>query len=379
MAQRTVAGVSGGPLKVLWLAKGLGPGGAERLLVELARALDPSRFACQAAYLLPAKAQLAGELAAAGVPSVCLEAASPFAVRWAARLHRLVTESAIDVVHVHAPQPAAVARPVIRLMGRRRPALVYTEHNAWGGYGVLTRWANAFTYPLDDARLAVSEAAAVSIPGFLRRRTEVVVHGVDLEAVRAHRAARRASRAALGVSEDTVLVVTVANLRAHKDYPTLIGAARRAVAAAPVRFVAVGQGPMEAEIRAMVEGSGLGDRFRLLGYRPDSLDVLAAADIFTLSSTAEGYPVALMEALALGVPVVATAVGGIPEAVRDGVEGVVVAPSRPDLLGDAIASVAADPRRREAMAAAAARRAELFDIRRAAERVGAVYEEVARR
>jgi glycosyltransferase involved in cell wall biosynthesis len=366
-------------LRVLWLSKGLGPGGAERLLVALARTVDRDRFAGTAAYLLPEKNHLVGDLGEAGVAAVCLEGAAEHDLRWAGRLRRLVLDRAIDVVHVHAPYPAAVARPVLHALGRRRPAIVYTEHNSWDGYGRATRWANALTYPLDDARLAVSPAALASMPAPFRRGTEVLVHGIDLGDAAAHRAGRERVRAELGVDEATVLVVTLANLRAHKDYPTLLGATRRALdAGAAIRVVAVGQGPLESDIRALAGRLGLGDAFQLLGYRPDALDVLAAGDIFTLSSKAEGYPVSLMEALALGLPVVATAVGGIPEAVRSGVEGLTVPAGRPDLLGDALAALAGDVGSRAEFGRAARARSALFDIRRATARIEALYDEVRR-
>jgi glycosyltransferase involved in cell wall biosynthesis len=350
------------------------------LLVSLARTIDRSRFCCQVAYLLRAKDHLVGELAAAGVDSVCLDGANPLDLAWARRLRRLVEADAIDIVHLHAPHPAAIARPVLRSIGRTRPAIVYTEHNGWDTYTPVTRWANALTYPLDDARLVVSQAAVASIPHFLRGRTEVLVHGVELDAVRAHRNARGQIRAELGVDERTALVVTVANLRADKDYPTLLRAARRALdAGGLMRFVAVGQGPLENQIRAEIGRLGLSDAFLLLGYRSDALDVIAAADLFTLSSWAEGYPVSVMEALALGLPVVATAVGGVAEAVRSGVEGILVPAGRPDRLGDALVELASDPVRRSQMSLAAADRASLFDIRRATARIEAAYEEVAAR
>jgi glycosyltransferase involved in cell wall biosynthesis len=361
------------PARVLWLAKGLGPGGAERLLVEVARTIDHRRFDCQAAYLLPAKNHLVGDLAAAGVPAVCLHGAGR-QLDWTLRLRRLVATERIDLVHVHAPYPAVLARFVVRSLGRRRPALVYTEHNVWDGYGVTTRWANALTYPLDDARLAVSADAVSSAPRPFRRRSEVLVHGVDLAEVRSHLVARSQSRKNLGVADGEVLAVTVANLRAHKDYPTLLAAARLVLdSGAPVRFAAVGQGPLESEVRGRLEASGLGDRFQLLGYRADALDVMAAADLFVLSSLAEGLPVAVMEALALGLPIAATSVGGLPGAVRDGVEGLLVPPARPDLLAEAIGALARDPERRGAMASAAAARADAYDIRRATRRIEAVY------
>ncbi len=321
-----------------------------------------------------------GELAAAGVESVCLDGANPLDLSWAGRLRRLAEADDIDIVHLHAPHPAAVARPVLRAMGRTRPAIVYTEHNGWDTYAPATRWANALTYPFDDARLVVSQPALASIPHLLRGPTEVLVHGVELDAVRAHRNARHQARGELALDDGTALVVTVANLRADKDYPTLLRAARRALdTGVSIRFAAVGQGPLESEIRAEIGRLRLGDAFVLLGYRPDALDVLAAADLFTLSSRAEGYPVSVMEALALALPVVATAVGGVAEAVRSGVEGILVPAGRPDLLGDALADLVSDPVRRSRMSLAAAERAALFDIRRATARIEAVYEEVAAR
>jgi glycosyltransferase involved in cell wall biosynthesis len=282
----------------------------------------------------------------------------------------LVTEAGIDVVHIHAPYPAAVARPALRLLGRSRPALVYTEHNSWGGYSRTTRWANGLTYGLDDVHLAVSAAASY-------RGAEVVVHGVDLEDVRSHLSAREAVRAELGLDDGTVALLTVANLRAHKDYPTLLAAARQVLASgAAVRFFAVGQGPLESELRA--QAAGLGEGFRFLGYRADALEIMAASDVFVLSSLAEGYPVSLMEAMALGRPVVATSVGGIPDAVRSGVEGLLVPPARPDLLAGALSEVVGDAGRRAEMGVASAARSDRFDIRRATARVEEIYLSVAR-
>src|SRR5690606_27997930 len=104
----------------------------------------------------------------------------------------------------------------------------------------------------------------------------------------------------------------------------------------PVRFVVVGQGPLADELAAHHERLGLGRRLVLAGYRPDAVDVVAAGDVFCLASRHEGLPVALMEALALGRPVVATRVGGIPELVTDDVEGVLVPPDDADALAEAV-------------------------------------------
>ena len=140
-----------------------------------------------------------------------------------------------------------------------------------------------------------------------------------------------------------------------------------------VTFVAIGQGPDAEQVAALHEQLGLGPRFRLLGYREDALRFLAAADLFVLASHHEGLPVAVMEALALGVPVVATAVGGIPEMIDDGVEGLFVPPHRPEALAAAIERVATDKDLHRQLATAASSRGELFDARRATQEVEVVY------
>jgi glycosyltransferase involved in cell wall biosynthesis len=134
---------------------------------------------------------------------------------------------------------------------------------------------------------------------------------------------------------------------------------------------------METEILAEYERVGLGQRFRLLGYRPDAVRILAGCDVFILASHYEGFPVALMEALALGRPVVVTAVGGIPDAVTDGREGFLVSPGHPDELADAVLRLAKDENLRAQMGDAAYQRGTEFDIRRAVRRIEMVYTALA--
>lgn len=367
------------PVRVLWLVKGLGPGGAERLLVAAAGAHDRAAFAIEAAYVVPEKSHLVAELEAKGVPVTCLGGARRGA--WAPRLRALVASGRFDVVHVHSPLLAGVARLAARSVPRRRrPAMVTTEHNGWSTFALPTRLLNAFTAPLDDAAIAVSEQTRASIwwPR-TRRRTQVVVHGVDLVALRAAGAERAAARRDLGLAEGDMAVLTVANYRRQKAWPDLLAAAR-AVAdrGLAVRFLAVGQGPLKAEITALHRRLELAGYVQLLGRRDDVPRLLAAADLFVLASTYEGYPLAVMEALAAGVPVVATAVGGVVDAVRPGA-GVLVPPGRPDLLADAVARLATDPVERARLAAGAASAGDAYDIGVAVTAAEAVYRRLAGR
>jgi glycosyltransferase involved in cell wall biosynthesis len=362
-------------VRVLWLTKGLGPGGTETLLAADATAIDHEDFEYAAAYVVPEKSAMVPLLERAGVEVTCLGATARSDLRWTWRLRQLLLERPADVVHAHAPILAAGARVVARTLPRRaRPITLSTEHNIWPAYAAPTRVLNAVTYPLDVAHFAVSEAVRRSMPHWWRRRTEKLLHGIVVDAVRAHRSERERMRRALGVRADVCLAVTVANYRRHKDYSTLLAAARRVLDRnTPVRFAAVGQGPLESEVIAEHARSGLGDSFTLLGYRGDTLDVLAAADLFVLSSRQEGLPVALMEALALGLPVVATRVGGIPEAVTDGVEGKLVPPGRPEEFAGAILGLVRDPEQRSRMAKAAMRRSAQFDVERVVRRYEDCY------
>ncbi len=363
------------PVRVRWLIKGLGPGGAEQLLVNQARVTDRGAVEPSVAYLVAEKAHRVPELEELGIEVTCLEGRGDTDVAWARRLRRSLRDDPVDVLHVHSPAVAAVARAVVAtLPPGQRPAIVSTEHNRWPRYRAPTRWANRLTAGADAARLAVSDEVRATMPRRHRDRVEVLVHGTDPARVRRAAAARAEVRAELGIADDELVVGTVANLRLQKGYPDLL---RAALLAADIRVVAVGQGPLESEVRALHRELDLGDRVILTGYVPDAVRTMAAFDLFTLASLHEGLPVALMDALVMGLPVVATAVGGIPEAVRHGTEGLLVPPGRPEALAAAWQELAADPDRRSTMAAAATAAGERFDIAHATARLERLYGSLA--
>ncbi|MEO6318522.1 MAG: glycosyltransferase, partial [Acidimicrobiales bacterium] len=193
------------------------------------------------------------------------------------------------------------------------------------------------------------------------------------------RAGRAAARAAQGWTDDDVVVAIVANLRVHKDYPTLFAAAAAALAEQPqLRFVSIGQGPLEGELRASLADRSLGDRFTMLGYHDDPAAVLAGADVFTLSSRHEGLPISLLEAMALGLPPVVTAVGGNAQVVTHGVDGLLVPAGQPEALAEAYVLLARSGEDRARLSAAASRRAEAFDIARTSRIVENRYQSLAR-
>jgi glycosyltransferase involved in cell wall biosynthesis/GNAT superfamily N-acetyltransferase len=358
--------------------KGLGPGGAERLLCAAARAHDHERFHIECAFVLPWKDHLAEELERAGVKTHCMSRKRTDR-RWPLRLAELVRDGEWDIVHVHSPLPGSVARLATRTMRRTdRPSLVSTEHNRWATHRGPTRWLNGFTSRWDDVSFAVTDEVRESMSGPVTKRVETLQHGIDVESTAKASADRDAVRAELGIGLDEIVVGTVANFRPQKDYPNLLQAARLlADRQVPVRFVAVGQGPQEAEIRKLHDDLSLGDRVILTGFRDDAVRVMGACDVFTLASQWEGLPVALMEALALGLPVVATNVGGVAEEMHDGIDALLVPADDSTALADALERVVTDHGLRQQLGAASFARASDFDVHRAVDRIEAAYAELA--
>lgn len=358
-------------IRVLHVIKGLGPGGAEQLLVNQAHAGATGPSSSGVAYLVSWKNHNVPALEAAGWSTICLRSDRAWDLRFVPRLRRLLAGGSYDVVHGHSPLVAAITRLLLRTIPRsKRPASVYTEHNEWGRHKIATRWMNRCTVGLEDHVLAVSDGVRASMPPGLD--VEVLIHGIDLDAVASQRSHRHEVRAELGIEDDEVAIGTVANFRREKAYEVMLEAAVSVADTLPhVRFVSVGQGPLEVEIRADHERLDLGDRFLLLGYRDDATRVMSAFDIFTLSSRHEGLPVSLMDAMALGLPVVATDVGGISAAVQ-GWPSILVAPDDPAALAEAyrtmIGRLPVDP---------PAEGAAQFDARVAAGELTTIYRTVA--
>jgi glycosyltransferase involved in cell wall biosynthesis len=381
-------GVPGGEgsarrIRVLLVIKCLGYGGAERLLVDMVAKRDVDAFHYEVAYVLASEDGLAPMIAADGTPVHALAAAGNWDLRWLARLRALVVSGRFDVVHFHLPYTASLGRLAIATLPRSsRPAVVYTEHSAWDKMAVLVKALNRTTIGMDQSLIVVSEAAHQALPGALRERARVIVHGIDLERTLALTAdrdvVRGAVRAELGVPDGELLVLTVANLRPEKGYDVLLDAARLVQdRGLPVRFAAVGRGPLADELDARHRTLALGDRFRFLGERSDVIRLLVGCDVFVLPSRQEGLPVTLMEATSTGTAIVATAVGGVPQVLTDGVDGLVVPPGDPAALAGAIERVVDDADLRRRLGEGAVLRSAMFDVGSASREVEGIYRRLA--
>ncbi len=367
-------------LKVLLMIKGLGVGGAERLLERAIPYLDRSRYDYRVAYLLPWKSALVPAFRMAGIPVYCLGYGRVWDAAVLARLVRLLRRERIDLVHAHLPLAGILAR-VARAGGGVR-WVVYTEHNVPARYGWVTRSLNALTYGWSDAVIAVSQQVAADVRRYARNgrpRLLTIPNAVDIVLTDNHPADRAAVRREFGWPEDARLIVNVANLVPKKGHQYLLAAAQRVLAHdAQARFLVVGNGPLADDLVGEARRLGLDGRLVFTGFRPDATRLVAAADLFVLSSLYEGLPVSLLEAMALGRAVIATRVGGIPEVVTHGENGLLVAPGDADGLAAAMLEVLRDPERRAALGrharSHAQRRAGMAEMVRSVEQV---YAELA--
>lgn len=364
------------PARTLWLTKGLGRGGTERLLLNAARCIDLTRFPVDVAYALPWKDHLVADLEASGIRVHCLGQRSAADVRWVWRLRHLVRRERYDIVHAHMPLPAVAAR--LALGGARGPAIVYTEHNVWSSHRWPTRVVDALTYRRNTSVIAVSQGVAATIAGIGCRpgspEISVIHHGIDPASAHHGVAARRRAREILGLPLDAPVLGTVGNLSAKKDHKNLIAATALLLAEEPeLRVVLVGEGALEADLRAEAERLGCESAVHFAGSRSDVPELMPAFDVFVLSSLYEGLPIALLEAMAAGVPCVATAVGGVPETVTDGVEGLLVPASDPQALASACGRLLSDDALRDRMGEASMAKARQHGIEPAVRQIEEVY------
>jgi glycosyltransferase involved in cell wall biosynthesis len=251
-------------------------------------------------------------------------------------LRALIERGRYDVVHAHGLRAGIDSGRAARRTGATSLVTVHNLVRAEiaGARAPLYRLAERLAVRLNDHTFAVSK----DIAQHLERGVEVMHLGAGPPPE--IRASRADLRARLGVASDEALIVTASRLAPQKALHVLLHAL--ALMSTPSVLAVLGVGPLEAELRALAERLHLDGRVRWLGFRDDIADHLAAADVFCLSSVWEGVPLAAMEAIQLGTPVVATAVGGMPELVTDGRSGRLVEPGVPRAIADALREVLTD-------------------------------------
>jgi L-malate glycosyltransferase len=341
-------------VRVATLIDSLEMGGAESLAVNLLHARDTSRFH-DALFVLRSGGALSDRARAAVEHLECMGARRSVPVSAPRWVRGRLDAFAPALVHTHLRTSDILGAWACRRLASHPPAVV-TLHTTAEGYahgpGLRARamwleWRRAMGSARGVAFVAISQAVLESFLPYLPsdRPREVIENGIPLPRPgTVDRATREAARLALGVPPDAFVAVSIGGLRREKGQADLLVGFARELADQPgARLLVAGDGPERGRLETLHRELGLGGRARLLGIVADPSALWHAADVLVLPSHREGFGLVLVEALAAGIPVVATAVDAVPGLISDGVEGLLVPARQPGALGAALRRVVVEP------------------------------------
>ncbi len=341
----------GRPLRCMFVITSMPVGGAETLLVNLMRRMDRRVIRAELTCLKepgPLAAQVQGEFS---VHANLLS--NKWDVRVLPRLIHLLRSRETDaVITVGAGDKMFWGRLAAQLAGV--PVIASALHSTgWpDGVGRLNRCLTSIT----DAFIAVANAHGQFLQEFERfpsNKVHVIRNGIDCQRFKPDSQARQVVRQELGLTSETPLVGIVAALRPEKNHAMLLDVASKVRPGLPeAHWLIVGDGPQREDLETLAVSRGVADRVHFLGTRGDTERILAALDLFTLSSLNEASPVSILEALACGVPVVSTDVGSVRESILEGETGQLVPSGDSEAMRGAVESLLKSPEKRRRMGVA---------------------------
>ena len=372
---KAVSGRTTRPTRVMHITQDLGVGGLERVIVLLCRTLDRERFEPSVLCLRKA-GDFAAELMAEGIPVHVLpwsrEELDYFAFR---KVGRILREQRIDVIHSHNTGPFFHGALGATLAGVKTH--IHTDHAR--PFPDSMRWmvAEHLLSYLAYRVVGVSDDTTHNLRHYEKipeGKLATIPNGIDLQPIRSDASQLRQE---LGIAPGTPVIGTAGRLTHQKGMEFLVQAAEILRPRFPdfrVLIVGEGKGNEQAELQEMVDRAGLQDHVHLLGLRMDIPDLLALFDIYALPSRWEGLPMAILEAMAAGLPIVGSAVGGVPTAVREGVNGFLVEPEDAASLAGSLERLLNDPHLRRRMGEAGRKRYEAsFTARQMTRRYEKLY------
>ena len=367
------------PQVVFQVLPSLAVGGAERLVVHLIEHLSRERFSPVCICLeSPLGTHYEARVRASGAPLYFLGKGAGASGSVLRQLNALFRQYRPAVVHTHIIG-LNYAYPL--MLRYRTPARVHTVHSlAQREVGVrVGAWVRqlAFRYRLGGVvPVAVADEVRASIQQLYGYPDPPLIpNGIPTDEYAPDPDTRAQWRQAHGIEPHATVLVHVGRFAPPKNHALLVEAFARVRTDAPLCLLLVGGGELENAVREQVAALGLQERVRFLGVRADVADILRASDVFVLSSRVEGNPLSVLEAMAAGLPVVSTAVGGVPELVQEGATGRLVPSEDAGALAQAMQALVDDPARRQVMGAAARRHAVAhFDIRHTVRGYEQLYE-----
>jgi glycosyltransferase involved in cell wall biosynthesis len=336
-------------INILYLFVTLPIGGAEEHLLTVIKNTDLGRYN-PTVCCIREKGAIGEEIENSGFHLITLQRKSK---KWDFRIVtdilRIIREREIQLIHTHLYHANMYGR--IAAFIAQIP-VVSSEHNAHSRCKPVRRVINRLLAGKTNRMIAVSRAVKdyiVSRDGIGPSKVEVIYNGIDIRHFTSS-LTKTTAREKIGVPADCFLIGTVGRISEEKGHIYLIDALRRAKDIVPdLRLIIVGSGPLELHLKKVVSDQDLDRSVLFAGFRRDVPDILKAMDVFAFPSLREGFPVALLEAMASCLPVVATPVGGIAEIIADGINGLLVQPRDDNSLAKAIITLYQNPALREAL------------------------------
>ena len=340
--------------RILYVSTSTTIGGAEKTLYTLATLLDPKRHQVCGVVSVKPEGAYAQKLKLQGISTESLEISATPRLADVTRLAEIITRTRPDIVHAvmyQAIQLCRLAKPKVPFSFKlvTSPRVHYRTRSLWS---LLVDFALKGRDDLLIAECQSSRNFLVSRLGYAPGKIRVIRNGVDLAGWPVSKVDRQKGRLELRLASSDVLVGAVGRLDKQKGFANLIEAMSR-LKKTELRCVILGEGPERARLEALIRKHELEKSVWLPGERRDIAVWLSAFDIACLPSLWEGLPNSLLEAMALSLPVVASAVDGVPEALENEKTGLLVAPGDPAALAKALGKLAADPARRAALGTAA--------------------------
>lgn len=350
-------------------------GGREKVVLDVLEHIDKKRFIVEVACL-GRRGSLYHAFRSKHVTVHFLNKQRGFSPRVYFQLRRLITEKRFDIVHSH--NPGAFLYGAIAAILAKVSTIINSEH----GYADVISWRKRIAESILTNRisrtLAVSKdlASILSNRPFARKSNIQILHnGIDVDKFSSSKK-RAVIRESIGIKDPEILIGTVARLAAVKGHETLIRSFRLIrYAFSEAKLLIVGDGDRKEVLQNLVRELNLRENVIFAGQRSDIPDVLSAMDIFVLSSLNEGLSITLLEAMASGLPVVATSVGGNLEVVENGISGLLVPSNDAEKMAEALNSIITDKSIPRSFGEAAKRRVrEHFGAQRMVKDLETIYE-----
>lgn len=366
-------------IKILHVIKSLGRGGAEMLLPETLKLHNKERFEFHYIYFLPWKDQIAGAIEEAGGKVICFEAKDNIQLLLQyKRIIRYCKKYKIDLIHCHLPWAGFVGRLVYRKIGI---PVIYTEHNMQERYHIATKIINKISFNSQCLALGVSQDVTNSIKKNIQPKISVktLLNGVNTESFQPTGSSK--IKEELGIPEDAIVIGNVAVFRFQKRLIEWLQVIKNIHHNNPRVFgIIVGAGPLEKEIKKVWKELELEDIVFFPGLKSDVKPYFEAMDIFMMTSSFEGLPIALLEAMSMECAIVSTDAGGIKEVIRNDKDGITCPVDEWEQLSDQVEILLNEPNRLRAFKLAARRRViESFSLQRMVIELEDFYEDMGRK